>query len=88
MTLPISKEAGSPASSLRHSAKPGRRECGFPQNRPRGSADLRLRLGGCASKFIPPEINYDSATRRSSATIRHCRSRSSRCRNPCLCQAS
>ena len=62
MTLPIYLEAGDAVS----------RFCVIPQNRKCGNAALRKAglmallisvsaLGGCAHKFIPPDINYDSA---------------------------
>jgi type IV secretion system protein VirB9 len=63
MTLPISMEAGSPAS--RFSATQQSREGGSAAFRKIGFAALLLSvtaLGGCAHPFIPPEINYDSAT--------------------------
>ena len=47
MTLPISLEAGGPASRFpanpptRQPAKPERRDCVFPQSWPRGFADVR-----------------------------------------------
>ena len=62
MTLPISKEAGSPAS--RFSANPRSRREGNAAFRKIGLAALLMSvtaLGGCAHKFIPPDINYDSA---------------------------
>ena len=63
MTLPISMEAGSPASRL--SATQQSREGGSAAFRKLGLAALLLSvsaLGGCAHNFIPPEINYDNAT--------------------------
>ena len=63
MTLPISKEAGSPAS--RFSATQQSRKGGSTAFRKIGLAALLMSvtaLGGCAHNFIPPEINYDSAT--------------------------
>jgi type IV secretion system protein VirB9 len=63
MTLPISMEAGSPAS--RFSANLQSRKGGSAAFRKIGLAALLMSvtaLGGCAHKFIPPEINYDSAT--------------------------
>ncbi|MBS3025081.1 P-type conjugative transfer protein TrbG [Acidiphilium multivorum] len=62
MTLPISKEAGSPASRL--SVIPPSRKGGLTPFRKAGFAALLLSvtaLGGCAHTFIPPKIDYDSA---------------------------
>jgi type IV secretion system protein VirB9 len=62
MTAPISLEAGGPAS--RFPANPQGRKGGTTSRRKSGLAALLLSvsvLGGCAHKFIPPEINYDSA---------------------------
>ncbi|MGH6888343.1 MAG: P-type conjugative transfer protein TrbG [Rhizomicrobium sp.] len=62
MTLPISMEAGSPAS--RFSANQQSREGGSAAFRKIGFAALLMSvtaLGGCAHTFIPPDINYDSA---------------------------
>jgi P-type conjugative transfer protein TrbG len=62
MTLPISMEAGSPAS--RFSVTQQSRKGGSAAFRKIGLATLLISataLTGCASKFIPPEINYDSA---------------------------
>jgi type IV secretion system protein TrbG len=62
MTLPISKEAGGPAS--RFSANPQRRKEGRAAFRKVGLTALLMSvtvMGGCAHNFIPPEINYDSA---------------------------
>ena len=62
MTPPISMEAGDPASRL-----PGSQpncNAGIAPFRKSGFAALLLSvtaLGGCANKFIPPHINYDSA---------------------------
>ena len=64
MTPPNSIAAGDPASQLyvsQHS-----REGGITCIRKAGLAVLLLSataLSGCASKFIPPDINYDNATR-------------------------
>jgi P-type conjugative transfer protein TrbG len=63
MTRPISMEAGGPAS--RFSATEQSREGGCAAFRNIGLAALLVSvtaLSGCASKFIPPDINYDSAT--------------------------
>ena len=63
MTPPISIEAGDPALELcvsQHS-----REGGITVFRKAGLTIFLLSvtaLGGCASKFIPPDINYDNAT--------------------------
>jgi len=62
MTLPISMEAGGPAShtSVIHPSRKG----GPAPFRKAGLAVLLMSvtaLGGCAHKFIPPDINYDSA---------------------------
>ncbi len=62
MTPPISMEAGGPAPRL-SVCQPSRKE-GFAPIRKSGFAVLLLSvtaLGGCAHKFIPPDINYDSA---------------------------
>jgi len=62
MTPPISMEAGDPASRL--SAFQPTRKGGFAPFRKSGFAALLLSvtaLGGCAHKFIPPDINYDTA---------------------------
>lgn len=62
MTLPISKEAGTPASRL--SVIQSNRKGGIPRFRKAGFAALLLSasvLGGCAHTFIPPKINYDNA---------------------------
>ncbi len=62
MTLPISMEAGGPASSL--SSIQQSRKGGLAPFRNAGLAALLLSvtaLGGCAHKFIPSDINYDSA---------------------------
>ena len=62
MTPPISLEAGGPAS--RNVAKQFRKG-GHALFRKAGFAALLMSvtaLGGCASKFIPPDINYDEAT--------------------------
>ena len=63
MTPPISLEAGGPASRIlviEHS-----RNGGITPFRKAGLAALLFSttaLGGCAHKFIPPDINYDAAT--------------------------
>lgn len=62
MTLPISKEAGSPA--LRLSVIQQNRNCGLTPFRKVGFVALLLSattLGGCAHTFVPPKINYDEA---------------------------
>ncbi|TWB52921.1 P-type conjugative transfer protein TrbG [Nitrospirillum viridazoti] len=62
MTPPISMEAGDPASRL--SVSQQNPEGGITPFRKIGIAALLLSvsaLGGCAHKFIPPDINYDSA---------------------------
>ena len=62
MTPPISMEAGGPASRL--SVSQQNREGGITSFRKSGFAALLLSvtaLGGCAHKFIPPDINYDTA---------------------------
>ncbi len=62
MTPPISMEAGGPASRL--SVSQQNREGGITSFRKAGFAALLLSvtaLGGCAHKFIPPDINYDNA---------------------------
>ena len=62
MTLPISKEAGSPA--LRLSVIQQNRNSGLTPFRKAGFVALLLSattLGGCAHTFIPPKINYDEA---------------------------
>lgn len=62
MTPPISMEAGGPASRL--SVSQQNRQGGITPFRKIGLAALLLSvsaLGGCAHKFIPPDINYDSA---------------------------
>ncbi|HUC16145.1 MAG TPA: P-type conjugative transfer protein TrbG [Acetobacteraceae bacterium] len=62
MTSPISMEAGGPASRL--SVSQQSREGGITSFHKAGLAALLLSvsaLGGCAHKFIPPDINYDSA---------------------------
>ena len=62
MTPPISMEAGGPASRLSVSQPNQKR--GFAPFRKSGFAALLMcvtALGGCANKFIPPDINYDSA---------------------------
>jgi type IV secretion system protein VirB9 len=62
MTLPISKEAGSPAS--RFAINQQSRKGGTAAFRKIGFAALLMSvtaLGGCAHKFIPPDINYDRA---------------------------
>ena len=63
MTPPISLEAGGPAS--RNVANQQFRKGAGPLFRKAGLAALLMSvtaLGGCASKFIPPDINYDEAT--------------------------
>lgn len=62
MTPPISMEAGGPASRL--SVSQPSQKGGFAPFRKSGFAALLLSvtaLGGCAHKFIPPDINYDNA---------------------------
>ena len=62
MTPPISMEAGGPASRL--SVSQPSQKGGFAPFRKSGFAALLLSvtaLGGCAHKFIPPDINYDTA---------------------------
>ena len=62
MTPPISMEAGGPASRL--SVSQQSREGGITPFSKAGFAALLLSvtaLGGCAHKFIPPDINYDNA---------------------------
>ena len=63
MTPPISMEAGGPASRLfSHLSRAGK--AGIAPFRKAGLAALLMSvtaLGGCAHKFIPPDINYDSA---------------------------
>lgn len=62
MTPPISLEAGCPA--LRITANRQSRKGGVPVFRKGGLAALLVSvsaLGGCASKFIPPDIDYDNA---------------------------
>ncbi len=62
MTPPISLEAGGPAS--RCPANLQIRKGGDVAFRKAGFAALLMSvtaLGGCAHKFIPPDINYDSA---------------------------
>ena len=62
MILPISLEAGGPAS--RFSAFHQSRKGGTAAVRKAGFAALLMSvttLGGCAHPFIPPDINYDSA---------------------------
>jgi P-type conjugative transfer protein TrbG len=62
MTPPISMEAGGPASRL--SVSQPSQKGGFAPFRKSGFTALLLAvtaLGGCAHKFIPPDINYDNA---------------------------
>ena len=62
MILPISMEAGGPASHFPAVQKP--RKGGTAPFRKAGFTALLLSvttLGGCAHPFIPPDINYDSA---------------------------
>ncbi|TIP48365.1 MAG: P-type conjugative transfer protein TrbG [Mesorhizobium sp.] len=62
MTPPISLEAGGPA--FRITANRQSRKGGLPVFRKAGLAALLVSvsaLGGCASKFIPPDIDYDNA---------------------------
>ena len=62
MTSPISMEAGGPAS--RFSTIQQSRKGGIAPFRKAALAALLMSataLGGCAHKFIPPDINYDSA---------------------------
>ena len=64
MTPPISLEAGGPARHI--SVNPQSRKEGNAVFRRAGFAALLMSvtaLGGCAHKFIPPDINYDSAER-------------------------
>ena len=63
MTPPISLEAGGPAS--RNLVNQQTRIGGSTLFRKAGLVALLMSvtaLGGCASKFIPPDINYDEAT--------------------------
>ncbi|MGY3441276.1 P-type conjugative transfer protein TrbG [Bradyrhizobium sp. USDA 4473] len=63
MNPPISMEAGAPASRI--STSQSHREGGAAAFRKAAIAVLLMSttvLGGCAHKFIPPDINYDSAT--------------------------
>lgn len=63
MTLPISKEAGSPAPHI--SVTRQERKGGIAAFRKAGFAAVLLSataLGGCAHTFIPPDINYDNAS--------------------------
>ena len=62
MTPPISKKAGGPAS--RKFVNQQTRTGGYADFHKAGMAALLIAataLGGCAQKFIPPDINYDNA---------------------------
>ena len=62
MTLPNYLEAGDPVS--RFCVIPQSRKCGNAALRKAGLTALLISvsaLGGCEHKFIPPDINYDSA---------------------------
>jgi len=63
MTPPSFRKAGKPASHI--VVKPQTQQPGNALFRKVGLAALLLSataLGGCASKFVPPDINYDEAT--------------------------